>query len=138
MKATKIVSFCASHRLSNYAGNCRRCHGHNFKIEATIESANLTDVGFVIDFGELKTELKKITDMFDHKMILKTEDLQNQKIATVVPEDWITWVDFNPTAENLAQYIADTLKENIVCDKIYIKFWETDTSFAEYSLNCKD
>ena len=137
MRVTKIVTFAYGHRLSNYGGKCKMLHGHNARLEATIETATLNNTGFVIDFGDLKMELEKIKDIFDHRLLLKDKDPLNKKIANTLPEDWIFWFDVNPTAENIATFIANQLARNIVCDKIIIKLWETDTSFAEYVLPCK-
>ena len=53
-----------------------------------LRSETLNDDGMVMDFTHVK---KAVQDKFDHKII---NDV----------------VDFNPTAENIAKYICDTLQ----------------------------
>ena len=91
----------------------------------------------VIDFGDLKQILKEGVDKkFDHKMMLLKNDPVNKKIAEVIPvgEEWIAWVDYNPTAENIAKDIYIILKEHLRPFGVRlarVKLWETPTSFAE-------
>jgi len=138
MQVSKSVTFSYGHRLSNYQGKCRMIHGHNGKLEVTIERETLDDTGFVIDFGDLKKEINEISDYLDHKLLLKFEDDANKKILEVVPKDWIVWFDRNPTAENIADYIITVLKTKIVCDKIIVKLWETDNSFVTIEIDNKE
>ena len=35
---TRLIQFCYGHRLMDYSGKCKHPHGHNGKIEVTIES----------------------------------------------------------------------------------------------------
>lgn len=134
MEVTKIVNFCGGHRLSNYNGLCSMIHGHNYVVEATIISDILNDIGFVIDFKDLKRYLNEVIEKLDHKTILKTGDKINEDIAAVVPKDWIVWFEVNPTAENISKFIYNSLKPNLsINQKLKIKVYETDTSFAEYT-----
>ena len=52
------AAFDSAHFLSGYNGKCANIHGHRWKIEVEIESAELiTDGekrGMIIDFGDLK------------------------------------------------------------------------------------
>ena len=40
---TVRTSFAAAHRLREYEGNCERLHGHNWRVEVTVESRVLED-----------------------------------------------------------------------------------------------
>lgn len=137
MQVTKTIDFAYGHRLTDYSGKCKMLHGHNAKLSVTIDRDKLDDTGFVIDFGDLKKELKKIEEIFDHRTILNTHDELNQNIAKLLPEEWIVWFTNNPTAENIAITIGNLLKDEIVCDKMIIKLWETDTSYVEHVLDFK-
>lgn len=87
-KVKKRIEISAAHKLTlDYASKCTNLHGHNWIIDVYLESRELDSNGMVMDFTHIKRE---ILDKFDHKII---NDV----------------VDFNPTAENLAKYICDTL-----------------------------
>lgn len=112
-------------------------HGHNGKLSVSIERKELDTTGFVIDFGDLKIELNKISDIFDHKTILNKNDELNKKIGEIIPADWIVWFDVNPSAENIAKFIAEKINEEIISDKLIVKLWETDSSYAQYTIDNK-
>lgn len=87
-KVKKRIEISAAHKLAlDYESKCTNLHGHNWIIDVFLESSELDNNGMVMDFTHIKRE---ILDKFDHKVI---NDV----------------VDFNPTAENLAKYICDTL-----------------------------
>lgn len=87
-KVKKRIEISAAHKLTlDYESKCTNLHGHNWIIDVFLESNELDNNGMVMDFTHIKRE---ILDKFDHKVI---NDV----------------VDFNPTAENLAKYICDTL-----------------------------
>ena len=72
-------------------------------------------MGWVIDFGELSQVVKA----FDH-----------QFINEVPPFD-----ELNPTAENLAKYVADVIRKNYPghpISTISVRVWETENNMAEY------
>ena len=82
------LEISAAHRLElGYESKCTNLHGHNWIIDVYLRSDKLNEDGMVMDFTHIK---KSVQDKFDHKVI---NDV----------------VDFNPTAENLAKYICDTL-----------------------------
>ena len=84
----KRIEVSAAHRLElSYESKCTNLHGHNWIIDVYLRSDTLNADGMVMDFTHIK---KAVQDKFDHKVI---NDV----------------VDFNPTAENLAKYICDSL-----------------------------
>jgi len=142
MTVTKIFTFDAAHRLSDYKGKCKNLHGHTYRVEITV-SGELNKLGMVIDFGELKEIYNKIIDRnFDHRTILKEDDPINIMIAETIPEA-VCWVPYNPTAENLAQDIFNLVydelltkyKSNLVIKLEKIRVYETPTSYAEVKNN---
>lgn len=85
----KRIEVSAAHKLNlSYESKCTNLHGHNWIIDVYLRSETLNDDGMVMDFTHIK---KAIQDKFDHKIINEV-------------------VDFNPTAENLAKYICDSLQ----------------------------
>ena len=140
MQITKIFTFDSGHRLSNYQGKCKRLHGHTYRLEITVQG-DLDNKGMVMDFGDLKTIFKEHIDgKFDHRIMLMKGDKLNEAIAKVLPvgDESICWVDYNPTAENIAKDIMKILQENIDnqinnIKTTKVKLYETPTSFAEMS-----
>ena len=87
-KVKKRLEISAAHKLSlDYESKCTNLHGHNWIVDVYLKSETLDSNGMVMDFTHIK---RKILDKFDHKII---NDV----------------VDFNPTAENLAEYICREL-----------------------------
>ena len=95
---TVRAEFEAAHRIDGYNGKCQRLHGHNWSVEAVVEGRELDELGMLIDFKVLKAELNKVLDELDHRY-LNELPLFSEKNS---PKK-------NPTAENLAQYIFETL-----------------------------
>ena len=84
----KRIEISAAHKLVlGYDSKCTQLHGHNWIIDVFLRSSELNEDGMVMDFTHIKNAIQ---DKFDHKVI---NDV----------------VDFNPTAENLAKYICDSL-----------------------------
>jgi len=133
------VGFDAAHRLSDYHGECKRIHGHFYKIIVTIASTKLNEWGAVIDFKDFKRLIKRhITEKYDHKLILKNRDKLNNRLDKVLPKSWIVWMNDNPTAENLAKDIYKNLLPMFKIRKGKIKLvsvavFETSTSSAIYN-----
>lgn len=90
-------NFDAAHYLKGYPGKCAEIHGHRWVIGVQISGEKLNEIGILIDFNDIKRYLSEITEKFDHKMINE-----------VAPFDKI-----NPTAENLARYIYEEIKDKV-------------------------
>ncbi|MFA6584172.1 MAG: 6-carboxytetrahydropterin synthase [Elusimicrobiaceae bacterium] len=87
-KIKKTFTISASHQLKlNYESPCSKMHGHNWTITVYCRRSELDQNGMVVDFGLIK---KLVTDKFDHASL-------NEKL------------DCNPTAEHLAQWIAENV-----------------------------
>lgn len=133
MRVTKDFAFEAAHRLSNYKGKCERIHGHNYVVRVTCEGTILDEAGILVDFNRIKQAVTDLIDVdFDHKLILNTADKINTDISTVIPNDWIVWVDYNPTAENMAKHFLDILRTQIKEVK-EVTVYETPDSYATAS-----
>jgi 6-pyruvoyltetrahydropterin/6-carboxytetrahydropterin synthase len=67
-KIKKEHHFSASHQLEGVPEGhpCGRLHGHNYKVEAVLEGEELTEPGFVRDFGDLDVLWKYIDEELDH------------------------------------------------------------------------
>ena len=112
--------FSAAHILHGHPGNCKRMHGHNWLVEAEVQGDNTNDIGMVIDFKDIKNNLKEIISNLDHQFLNDLEPFINE----------------NPTAENISKYIYKELSNNINTDNIKvskIKLWETSNSAVTYT-----
>ena len=113
-------AFEAAHFIDGYNGKCSRLHGHNWTIEAVIRGENLDKLGMLIDFKILKAELNKVLDELDHRFLNELE----------------SFVEENPTAENLARKIFRQLAANEIFSgstKLYaVKVFESPNSCVSY------
>ena len=116
------IEFSAAHALRDYPGDCARIHGHNWKIEAEIEASALDALGIGVDFKEIKKALNEIVAPYDH-----------QYINEIPPFDKL-----NPTAENIAAWIYQTLAPQINTERVKMKaitLWETNRASVRYTEN---
>lgn len=113
---TTEASFDSAHFLSGYKGKCSNLHGHRWRIIAEIEQETLCETeqlrGMVVDFGDLKHDLKEIADSFDHSLIIETGSLKNTTLEALRDENFsIIEVPFRPTAEEFARYFYCCMTE---------------------------
>lgn len=109
-------NFNAAHRLRAYKGKCEKLHGHNWKVEALVQSPDLKNKGMVLDFKQLKEKLNKVLKILDHSYLNQSKYFKK----------------VNPTSENIAKFIYDRLAKDIQ-DLKSISVWETDSSCAKYT-----
>ena len=118
---TICVNFEAAHFINNYPGKCSRLHGHNWKVEVSIYGNKLDELGMLIDFRDLKATVNTIMTRLDHYCLNEIEP----------------FCKINPTAENIAKYIYDQLRETQEFDQDVklrsVKVWESLSSAASYS-----
>lgn len=128
---SRQMDFCYGHRLPGHAGKCRFLHGHNGRVEITIQAESLNDGGMVMDFGELRSGIEAwIDEELDHHTILFREDplllmLRNagQKIVEM---------DAIPTAENIAAMIFQKARD-MNLNVVRVCVWETARNAAEFN-----
>lgn len=140
IKITKQFSFEMAHALRNYDGLCRNIHGHSYKMDITLAGQPLHDEsspknGMVMDFGDLKRLVnEEIISLLDHALVLNAKTDAQLVEALKQNYEKIVIVDFQPTTENLLNYIADKLKaklsERVKLTRIRLR--ETDTSYADW------
>lgn len=107
--------FSSAHNLREYKGKCEELHGHNWKVEVLAESQKLDKAGMLMDFRILKEELNNCLDKLDHKYL----------------NDIAYFKKVNPTSENIAKFIYDSLKSSIGNLKS-VTVWESHNSCATY------
>ena len=140
IKITKQFSFEMAHALRNYDGLCRNIHGHSYKMDITLAGQPLRDEfspknGMVMDFGDLKRIVnEEIISLLDHALVLNAKT--DTQLVDVLKQNYekIVIVEFQPTTENLLNFIADKLKtklsERVKLTRVRLR--ETDTSYADW------
>ena len=110
--------FSAAHQLRGYKGGCEKLHGHNWKVQVYVIAERLNEIDIAIDFHDLK----KITDEF---IVLLDHSFLN---------DIFPFTEKNPSSENIAKWIYDSLKKKLN-DDIHLSavtVWESESTSATY------
>jgi 6-pyruvoyltetrahydropterin/6-carboxytetrahydropterin synthase len=133
---TKKIEFDAGHRVIGHANKCKYLHGHRYVLEVTVCSAELDDLGMVMDFGTLKEAIKHWIDThWDHNLILHEDDAEFGELVAQKTGQKIYYLPSNPTAENLALYLRDKILPDLLRDfplqGLKVKLFETPNSFVE-------
>lgn len=97
MELRRTFQFEAAHYLPGLplTHKCRRMHGHSFKVELVVEGPVLPELGWVMDYADIKEAFKETWDRLDHRLLNEIPGLEN------------------PTSENLALWIWAELKPRL-------------------------
>jgi 6-pyruvoyltetrahydropterin/6-carboxytetrahydropterin synthase len=114
-------TFAAAHALRNYKGACENVHGHNFKVQVTLEGEHLDEAGLLVDFLDVKDLMRSVISRLDH-----------QFLNEVAPFDVA-----NPSAENIAEYFYTEMTHGLESTPVpvrirEVKVWETEVQSASY------
>lgn len=106
------ASFDAAHFLARYDGKCRNIHGHHWVVHLRVRGETLQDTaqesGMLVDFSQLKADLKAIVEPLDHTLIYEAGTLRAQTHAALCEDGFsLTEIPFRPTAEQFARYFFD-------------------------------
>ena len=103
------------HRVYGHPGKCKSLHGHSYIIHFYCEGNKLNELGMVVDFGIIKETLCKwLDDNYDHKMLIWEGDPIHIPLRKI--EQGIVVVPFNPTAENIAYFLLNTIAPDLLKD----------------------
>src|SRR3954462_8693704 len=87
-------TFSSAHALRHYNGGTEPLHGHNFQVEVVLRGKRLQNkVKYLVDFNAVQNALDTIIKPMDHVNLNETPPFDRE----------------NPSAENLAVYIASEL-----------------------------
>ena len=107
--ATRYHDFSTGHRVYGHESKCAHLHGHNYRIHLTVEADELDSVGRVLDFSAIKEYLCYwLEDNWDHKFLVWENDPFANALKALDPDGTVI-VNFNPTAENMGQYLIDVV-----------------------------
>ena len=115
MEIWKEFRFEAAHRLPNLpeGHKCRRLHGHSYRVRIYVEGELDENLGWILDFADIKAAFKPILEQLDHHYLNEIEGLENS------------------TAEVIARWIWDRLKPRLpILSRVEIS--ETCTSGCIY------
>jgi len=115
----EYLKFSAAHFLIFPDGSAERLHGHNWKVEVTVESPTLDERGIAVDFRILKTSLHDLLSRFDHRYLNE-----------IPPFDGM-----NPSSENLARHLYEEMGKSVPepARVSRVTVWESDDARADYS-----
>lgn len=106
LSAERYHDFSMGHKVTGHESKCAHLHGHNYRCHFSVKSVNgLDKVGRVIDFSVIKTKLCQwLEDNWDHKFLIFKDDRMAKKLKAMDPKG-VVIVNFNPTAENMADHL---------------------------------
>lgn len=140
----KQFKFEMAHQLkTSYTVGCQNLHGHSYTVEVFLTRPHLDITGMVVDFGKISDLFKNyINDYWDHSLVIPdTFDIEYLTTLKRYNKN-VRIVNYNPTAENMAQqmymFFNEALEseyhisknERFVCK---VRVHETVTGWAEYS-----
>ncbi len=114
-----IAGFSAAHLLREYKGKCERLHGHNYKVEVTVQAESPGPGGMIMDFGDLKRITSDVLEPLDHAFLNEIEPFHK----------------IEPSAENLAAYIFQQLDSKMSNQSgiLYkVSVWESESARATF------
>ena len=114
-RVSKRFGFSASHVLHGLGDDhpCSRLHGHNYEVEVLVESADLDERGFVVDFRDLDPVKRWIDDTLDHRHL--NDVMEGQ-----------------PSAEAIARLAFEWCQRELPFGVAAVRVWETPRAYAEY------
>ncbi len=129
------LSFASGHRLLEHNGKCVFPHGHTYKAEIWVASEALNELGFVIDFTELKRKVEGwIEEHWDHAFLVNSRDSELLSAFNAVRGSRIfVFRDENPSAEVMARKLHERARELCGVAPLRVRVWESPTQYAEYS-----
>lgn len=113
------TGFASAHQLRGYKGKCEKLHGHNWKVQVSVTAERLNEIDLVIDFHDLKRIANEIISPLDHSFL----------------NDIFPFTEKNPSSENIAKWIYESMKKKISDENIHISavtVWESDNASASY------
>jgi 6-pyruvoyltetrahydropterin/6-carboxytetrahydropterin synthase len=128
---TRGYGFSAAHRLhspkldeaENQAlfGKCNNAagHGHDYRLEVTVEGPVAADTGMVINLVDLDTAVAPVLSALDHTHL----DHQHAFFA-----------DRPSTAENIVGYLWERLQGQLGERLRWVRLWETPNNIFEYGV----
>jgi 6-pyruvoyltetrahydropterin/6-carboxytetrahydropterin synthase len=138
---TRKGTFDAAHRVMNERMKCFNIHGHCYMYELEFEFSSSEEIGYAIDFKEIKrVACQWIDDMLDHGSILNPEDtIVISACNETKSKLWLMSLNgknkyCNPSVENIAKEIFIAISillntDNLKLTKVVL--YETPNCYTE-------
>jgi len=112
----KAFTLESAHHLPNVpvGHKCARLHGHSFRVEIHVSGPVDPQLGWVMDFADVKAAFDPLFRQLDHNYLNEVPGLEN------------------PTSENLARWIWEKLEPSLP-QLSAVVVHETCTSGARYT-----
>jgi len=145
---TRKGNIDSAHRVMDHGSKCFNLHGHTYLYELTFGFDTVDNIGFKIDFADIKAiGVKWLEDAFDHGTILNPND-QTLIRACNIGHDGIPYklwtmalnnLEYcNPTAENISKEmllgLREIFKEHDGLAPVHIRLFETTNCFTDCTL----
>lgn len=129
-------SFDAAHFLKGYQGKCKNIHGHRWRVVAVISGDTLQKTGpqrdMLTDFGDLKNDLKALTEPLDHALLVEQGSLRPETQAALEAEEFrMVFLPFRTTAERFSRYFYEALT-GLGYQVREVQVYETPNNCARY------
>jgi len=111
--------FSAAHQLRLEDGSLEPLHGHNWQVRVVIarRDGGLDGIGTVHDFHDIQRRLEKVISPLHNAHL-------NERPA---------FAELNPTTENVARHVADTLDLPPALAVLEVEVWETPDCSATWT-----
>ncbi len=116
MEIYKEFAFDSAHFLPNVPDEhkCKNIHGHTYHLRVYVQGKPDEQLGWIIDFKELKDFIMPLIDQLDHSLLNNIKGLEN------------------PTAENITRWFWQQLKPQLP-SLTRVELKETPTTGVIYS-----
>ena len=118
-RVTITKSFSAAHAL-RIGGKCEDLHGHNFKVDVTVEGRLLSPEGLLVDFRDLKRWTVEVIDELDHKYLNELPPFSGDCA----------------TSERVARYLFERIAERmggLAARIAEVTVWESDNARVSFT-----
>ena len=118
-RVTVTKSFSAAHALK-IGGKCEDLHGHNFKVDVTVEGLELSPEGLLVDFRDLKKWTDEVLDELDHKYLNELPPFSGDCA----------------TSERVARYLFERIAARMkghAARMAEVTVWESDNARVSYT-----
>jgi len=105
MQLRRTFQFEAAHRLPHVppGHKCARLHGHSFQVEIVVDGPVDPQMGWVMDYADIKSAFAPIHQRLDHHFLNEIPGLENPTSERIA--EWI-WSQLRPGLPLLTEIVV--------------------------------
>ncbi len=105
MQLRRTFQFEAAHRLPHVptGHKCARLHGHSFQVEIAVEGPVDPQMGWVMDYADIKAAFGPLHQRLDHHYLNEIPGLENPTSERIA--EWI-WSELRPALPLLTEIVV--------------------------------